>query len=329
MMISGFRFEPDAAHAARCVRHAHTALAESLRHILEQSRGDLSVDEEAIRRLMGRLEAGERFPPSTFALYYDLVPALLMGEQQRAEALFRALAQEQPILEPMRLVPLGDPKISPGAERYIRFMNSEGPMKHTFRPPRAAVVDSFVQRFPGTMELLQRAVPEFVEEVRAQISEIVLLVVADDAKMKFEAGSSYRLPGAMFVNAASRKTRIEIIETLAHENAHSRLFGLCTEEAAVRNDDGELYPSPLRVDPRPMDGVYHATFVSARMHWTMSRIIDSGLLATEELVDAEHSRAHDRRSFESGYETVARHGRLTETGHKAMEAAVGYMRAAA
>jgi HEXXH motif-containing protein len=328
-MISGFRFEPDAAHAARCVRNVHSTLAASLRYISEQSRGALSFDEEAIQRLIGRLDAGERFPPSTFALYYDLVPALLMGEEQRAEALFRALAQEQPIIEPMRLLALGDPTVSPSAERYIRFMNSEGPMKHTFRPPPTAVVDSFVQRFPSTLELLQRAVPEFVDEVRAQNSEIVLLVVADDAKMKFEAGSSYRLCGAMFVNAARRKTRIEVIETLAHENAHSRLFGLCTEEAAVRNADQELYPSPLRVDPRPMDGVYHATFVSARMHWTMSRVIDSGLLTAEELVDAEKSLAHDRLSFESGYETVARHGHLTETGRMAMDAAVSYMSAAA
>jgi HEXXH motif-containing protein len=328
-MISGFRFEPDAAHAARCVQHMHSTLAASLRYMCEQSRGELSFDEEAIQRLIGRLDAGERFPPSTFALYYDLVPALLMGEEQRAVALFNELAQEQPIIEPMRLLALGDPTASSNAERFIRFMNSDGPMKHTFRPPPAAVVDSFVQRFPSTLDLLQRAVPEFVDEVRAQISEIVLLVVADVAKMKFEAGSCYRLCGAMFVNAVRRKTRIEIIETLAHENAHSRLFGLCTEEAAVRNADQEQYPSPLRVDPRPMDGVYHATFVSARMHWTMSRVIDSGLLTAEELVDAEKSRAHDRRSFESGYETVARYGRLTDTGRAALDAAVTYMSAAA
>ena len=328
-MISGFKFEPDAAHAAGCARRMHGTLAGSLRYICEQSRGELSFDEAGIERLIGRIEAGERFPPSTFALYYDLVPALLMGEGQRAEALFGALAQEQPIVEPMRLVALGDPNVSPSAARCIRFMNSEGPMKHTFRPPPPAVVDSFAERFPSTLDLLRRAVPEFVDEVREQISEIVLLVVADDAAMKFEAGSSYRLWGAMFVNAVRRKNRIEIIESVAHENAHSRLFGLCTEEAAVQNPDQELYPSPLRADPRPMDGVFHATFVSARMHWTMSRVIDSGLLTAEELVLAEKSRAHDRRSFDSGYETVTRFGRLTETGRLALDAAASYMNAAA
>jgi hypothetical protein len=81
----------------------HRTLADSLCYICEQSRGELSFDEEGIQRLIGRIEAGERFPPSTFALYYDLVPALLMGEEERAEALFSALTQEQPIIEPMRL----------------------------------------------------------------------------------------------------------------------------------------------------------------------------------------------------------------------------------
>jgi hypothetical protein len=61
----------------------------------------------------------------------------------------------------------------------------------------------------------------------------------------------------------------------------------------------------------------------------MSRVIDSGLLTDEELVLAEKSRAHDRRSFESGYDTVARYGRLTETGRVAMDAAAAYMSAAA
>jgi HEXXH motif-containing protein len=117
-----------------------------------------------------------------------------------------------------------------------------------------------------------------------------VLVVADDATMHFEAGSSYRLWGAMLLNAVRRKTRIEIIESVAHENAHSRLFGLCTEEPAVQNPDQELYPSPLRVDPRPMDGVYHATFVSARMHWTMSRVIASGLLTAEGLCSRSVTR---------------------------------------
>ena len=33
------------------------------------------------------------------------------------------------------------------------------------------------------------------------------------------------------------------------------------DELFVLNPDWERFPSPLREDPRPMDGIYHATFV--------------------------------------------------------------------
>ena len=78
-----------------------------------------------------------------------------------------------------------------------------------------------------------------------------------------------------------------------------------------------------------MDGVYHATFVSARMHWAMSRLIASGLLTEEELALAIKARDDDKRNFEKGYDTVAAHARLTNTGRLALNAALDYMRSAA
>ena len=179
------------------------------------------------------------------------------------------------------------------------------------------------------MALLQQAAPEFVAELKALISELILVVGPKDAKVHFDGGSSYQLWGALFLNAARHKTRIDLIDALAHESAHSRLFSLCTEEVPVRNPDEELHASPLRADPRPLDGVYHATFVSARMHWTMSRVIASGLLTEEELALAIKARDADKRNFEQGYDTVATHARLTGSGHIALDAALAYMSEAA
>jgi HEXXH motif-containing protein len=168
-----------------------------------------------------------------------------------------------------------------------------------------------------------------VAELKALISELVLVVGPKDAKVHFDGGSSYQLWGVLFLNAVRHKTRIDVIDSLAHESAHSRLFGLCTEEAPVTNADDELHPSPLRREKRPMDGVYHATFVSARMHWAMSRLIASGLLTEEEQALAVQARDADRRNFESGFRTVATHGQLTRTGQIALDAARAYMSEAA
>lgn len=328
-MIEGFRFFPDAAHAARCDRAMHAGLADSLRQICAASDGKVEFDRAAIERLIGDIEAGRRLSPNAFAIYYELVPVLIEGRLDDAPALFAELARQRPIDLPFRIVALGEPAIVEKEARYLRFMKGDAAYPHVFVPPSAEDLAAFRRQFASVMELLAQAAPELLAELKALISELILVVGPKDAKVHFDGGSSYQLWGALFLNAVRHTTRIDVIDSLAHESAHSRLFGLCTEEAPVTNADEELHPSPLRREPRPMDGVYHATFVSARMHWAMSRLIASGLLAEDERALAIQARDADRRNFESGYRTVAAHGQLTRTGQVALDAACAYMSEAA
>jgi HEXXH motif-containing protein len=64
--------------------------------------------------------------------------------------------------------------------------------------------------------------------------------------------------------------------------ARALLFGFGMGKPLVENHEHERYTSPLRGDPRPMDGVVHATYVVARMHYAVTRMLDSGLLTEEE-----------------------------------------------
>jgi hypothetical protein len=328
-MIEGFRFHPDAAHAARCDRAMHAGLADSLRQICEASDGKVEFDHDAIERLIGDIEAGQRLSPNTFAIYYELVPALMEGKLEDARTLFAELARQRPIDLPFRIMALGEPAMADREERYLRLMNGDMAQTYVFLPPASDDLAAFRRQYASVMDLLERAMPELVAELKTLISELVLVVGPKEAKVHFDGGSSYQLWGALFLNAVRHKTRIDVIDSLAHESAHSRLFGLCTEEAPVTNPDDELHPSPLRREKRPMDGVYHATFVSARMHWVMSRLIVSGLLTEDERALAIQARDADRCNFDSGYNTVAAHGQLTRTGQIALDAARAYMNEAA
>lgn len=328
-MIEQFNFAPDAGHAALSDRAMHGGLADSLRQICEASEGKVTFDRAAIERLIGEIESGHRVAPNAFALYYELVPALLEGRLDAAHDLFAELARQRPIEAPFRMLALGEPPLADRAERYLRFMNGDTAYKYVFLPPSPEDLTAFKRQFASIMELLQQAAPELLAEMKALISELILVVGPKDAKVHFDGGSSYQLWGALFLNAVRHQTRVDVIDSLAHESAHSRLFGLCTEEAPVTNADDELHPSPLRPEPRPMDGVYHATFVSARMHWAMSRLIASGLLTEEERAVALTARDDNRSNFERGYDTVAAHARLTDTGRIALAAARAYMSDAA
>lgn len=307
----------------------HGGLADSLRHIQEQCAGKVPFDRTALAGLVTAIEQGRRFPPSTFALYYDLVPALLRGEDESAAALIHALVRERPIESPLLVLGLDHPALAGCRERYLRFMNSDDPYSFEFLPPTPEQVRNFVGRFARASDLMEQAMPELRAEMRAVVSEIILVVGPPDAKMVFDGGSSYRLWGALFLNADRHPTRTGLVEVLAHETGHCVLFGLGTEEAHVLNPDDERFPSPLRLEDRPMDGVFHATYVSARMHWALSRLVASGLLTEEERSLAIAARDEDRRNFEQGYEIVAAYARLTDTGRRAIGAALAYMKAAA
>jgi HEXXH motif-containing protein len=303
----------------------HTGLAGSLEHICEQSRGVVAFDPAAMGRLCEQLRAGARFPPSTFALYYELVPALEDEEHETAQALFAELAGERPADSAISVHPLGEGPRAGHADRYRRRMDIDPSAALELSTPAPAISTEFEARFWDAMKMLERTVPELAGEIRAIVSELVMVVPGEGASQEFDGGSSYMLWGALFLNAGLPRSDIEMIEVLAHESAHSLLFGLCTEEALVDNRDDELYPSPLRQDPRPMDGIFHATFVSARMDWVLTRLLELEILDREPAAGALRARDRDRANFEDGYRVVAEHGKLTETGRAVMAGARRYM----
>lgn len=327
-MPESFRFIPSGEQARECDRAMRTGLADSLEYLCDSSRGRLDFDEPAIRDIATGLREGKRYPASTFGIYYELVPALSAGDRERSESLFAELAVESPLSD-RRIVPLGSEALGSHSSRYVRLIDTDPSLSFQFLPPPAAAADDFTSRLHSGMKLIRQAIPELAAEQDAIISEIILAVGDDNADYAFDGGSSYMLWGALFLNATSHTSDIEMVEVLAHEAGHSLLFGLCTEEGLVENPDEERFSSPLRRDPRPMDGIYHATFVSARMHWAMARLLESGALSPDQQAEVERRRNASRRGFEEGYKVVIEHGRLTATGQRIMRAAREYMDTAA
>jgi hypothetical protein len=329
MSQPSFDFEPDARRAALLTRLMHAQLAASLSHIRDRADGIVEFDRAGLDRTIRLLESGGTLPPATFADYYELVPALAEGDEDRARPLFGALAAAEPVPPGLRVVALGDDRLGAASERYARLMNGDPSMPLGFLPPSAELAADFRTRLARGFDLMERAIPELAGEIRAIINEVVIVAGDRTKKFQFDGGSHFQLWGALFLNAEYHQTDLAVVEVLAHECAHSLLFGFCTEEPLVLNRDDELYTSPLRPDPRPMDGIYHATFVSARMHWAMSRLAASALLDEGDRQRAVEAAAKDARNFEAGHAVVAAHGRLTRTGSGLMEAARRYMDGAA
>lgn len=317
-------FFPDAERAAALNLRMHRELANSLRYVVGEAKDTLGARRD-LDALLDALESGDCFPAGTFADYYAMVDAILGDDLVSAQNAFRSLAAAKPIAAGLHIAPLGGERLGGRSAQFQAMMNADPNLELGFLPPPPGVADAFEARLWRGWALLQRGLPELAREISAITREVIIAGSDPSKKMQFDGGSHYRLWGALFLNGQFHLDDLAIVEVLAHESAHSLLFGFCTYEALVENEDDELYASPLRADPRPMDGIYHATFVSARMHWAMTQLAASGILGDEDQARALAAAAKDLLNFDSGYQTVAQHGRLTALGAGLMQEAHAYI----
>jgi len=326
----GFAPDPDRARALD--RRMHAELAASLAYLQDRlAAGGSAVPGLDAARLdapLVRIRDGSRLAPMTFIAYYDLAAALMEGDEPAARSALDRLAQAQPAPPGRVHRPLRPPESCARSARYAELFGGESPDDITLRPLPAERADAFADRFERGMTLMRAVYPELAGEVEAIVHEVVAIGSDPGKAMQMDGASHYRLWGALFLNADFHPTDAAMVEVIAHESAHSLLFGLCTEEPLVDNDDEPVFTSPLRTDRRPMDGIYHATFVSARMHLAMTRLLASGLLDDAARVAAVAALEADRVNFEAGDSVIRQHGVLTPLGREVMEGARRYMAAA-
>ena len=245
---------------------------------------------------------------------------------EEASSLFAVLITLPSHSEGLDIVALADPKADLTAQRYARFLNTDPSISFEIFPPSTEAAESCRAQIRDALALLDAGDPDLAGEIRALLRQIVLASGSKDPKAyTFDGASSFMLWGAIIINADRRDGAIGMTQMLAHESAHNLLFGFSADESLVENSPDELFSSPLRKDPRPMDGIYHATFVTARMYRVVHRLIESGVLDAASKEKAEKDLADNARLFKQGIETVQRHAKLTPLGESVMRGAADYI----
>jgi hypothetical protein len=318
-------FAPDPVRAMAVDRHMRERLGASLRYIVEQTDGRIPIVRPAIEGFLARLAKG---PVSAciFGAYCDLVLAISNDRLDLAEALLAEIGAASNRPAGLIIRDLADPRIDPISDRYIRLIDTDPATRFVALPPPKEIAAACRARIAAAFSLLEAGDPELATELRALIGEIVIAVGPNDpTATAFDGASSFMLWGAIMLNAEAHRTTLEMAQALAHESGHNLLFGLCADGPLVENDDDARFPSPLRADPRPMDGIVHATYVTARMHRLVARLLQAGVLDGATTAEARASLTTHRRAFAEGIDVVDRHARLTERGHAVMAGARAYM----
>jgi HEXXH motif-containing protein len=148
--------------------------------------------------------------------------------------------------------------------------------------------------------------------------------VTPDPALLFNGASTFFLWGAALLNAHVRRSSISIVDLLIHESSHVLLFGLSANQALTRNRTDERYASPVREDKRPIDGIFHACFVTTRVHLAIGRIVECGCLGAEDTKIAVERQQHNGKAARESLDILIHHAEPTEVGEKILGALQEY-----
>lgn len=297
-------------------------LADSLDYIFAEVGEELAVELAVAEQMSARIRS-EHQSPQQFGAYYDMVLAIENEELDEARRLAHELTTRS-AAHGLRIGSIGNhPKAD--AERYRRLFLEDASLAGEPDPNLLADARG---RIESAFALLDLDFPEMAAEIRELLREIVIAAGPDDPKaITFDGASSYMLWGATLLNARGQNSVLDTAQALAHESGHNLLFGYCASGPLVENADDEFFPSPLRKDPRPMDGIVHATYVVARMHQTLTRLLAAGNLSASETKAALADLDAHARNFAAGDAVIRESGRLTPLGAAVIDSARAYMQA--
>ncbi len=318
-------FDPSGLRAAAVSVRMRRRLGDSLRYIFDSAEGHLGISRAEMDAFLARLALGP-VSPLVFGAYCDLVLALGADALDEARRLLAEITAAPDPLPGPAVIDLGDPARDIAADRYRRLVDTDIDMPLTIVPPPAEDAARMRSLLAGAFALIDAGNPALADEIRIIVREIVLASCAEDARSgQFEGASSFMLWGAVVLNVSAYATVLDMVQALAHESGHNLLFGLCAHGPLHENDDAARYSSPLRSDPRPMDGIVHATYVTARMHQSVQRLTDAGVLDAARRDEGRRANITNARQFALGVETIDRHARLTTLGRDVIDGATRYM----
>lgn len=160
-----------------------------------------------------------------------------------------------------------------------------------------------------SLECLKKASPLFYHEFETYVADIRLF------RSNWLVGmTDVRVFGTIYLCVPDKNIpeQIYFCEHIIHETSHLHLHTLFAIDPIVLNNPDERYTAPIRPDPRPMYGVFHATFVLSRMVRLFM------LLSETSQIFEEYFHLFLKR-FLNGYNTVKQFGTLTQLGNKIVE----------
>ena len=320
-------FYPSAESGRAARTRVNARLSESLSHIFEQCAEHIPVDRQASARLLEATSGDNRVAPAVFGAMFELLQQTGTGTLADVETALANLFAIDPLAAQGLVIKPYTPDGFTQAEReaFLSEFTSDSLLASQIGYLSIAAAPRALHRLERALDILRRHASLTYGEVHAVITEIIPAAGLPRNRMTFDGCSSLERWGAILMNMKRRKSVLEVAETIAHEAGHTALFGLSPRVFFVENDQEERYASPLRIDPRPIDGIYHATFVLARMNFAMRQVAEDPTAPGPMRAEARKLAARSAANFADGYRVLEAHAKYTPEGEAIMRDAHRYM----
>jgi len=230
----------------------------------------LGVNLSSILESISGWDIDRKWSPAPYAYAYNLMSAM---DAKKLDPVFEAL-NELRLLTPEALYAS---KLRIGSiltERWEREFIAElraNPTQNErgqsiiVRPLLGDVPTAVVDALQQAIRTIHEVEPDIGEEWDAYVTRLKIF-----AGRTAIGVTAPRVMGAMFlkvpaaVDPYSNNLHAYFTNQLVHELAHMHLHQLQSQDMLLRNDRSAVHDAPIRKDPRPMFGVFHATFVLSR-----------------------------------------------------------------
>lgn len=190
-----------------------------------------------------------------------------------------------------------------------RYDNDKLPL---LEPIGEIEIKEFSPIIENSLSIIKQASPLFFEEFLVYVSEIKLF-----RSERLVGMTDPRAFGTIYMavpHLSDLRPEVYFCEHIIHETSHLHLDTLFSLDKLILNSPEERYSAPIRPDPRPMYGIFHATFVLSRMI-KLFKIISSSSPCTTYMDCLELFQTQ----FTNGYKVIKEYGKLTINGNKILE----------
>ena len=295
-------------------------IADSLDYVFAECGDRLKSDPDRVRRTLERIRTAP-IQTGIVARYFDLVFAIEADRWKDAVRLGKEIHDRVDEPVSFAILPYQAPVLADDYERFSRLGFASYVEVNPLAPPDSELFSSQRKKILEARKIIQDISPVVDRDIEALISTVIVAARNPACQRGFGGVTSLMLWGTVVMNADAYASLPRVVEFLVHEVTHGLLFGRHAEAPLVLNPPDESYDSPLRVDPRPMDGVYHATVVLARLAEFSAACLDHPGIGKDLRQWAEAMAQDARTSFAEGLQTVETHGDLSPEGWQIIEGA--------